>query len=418
METTEKTTKEQQAATPAQDAQIVNARTKIGAEINSYNLEEETKVRLYDIFLPLLAQVEGWKGKALALVVTDATQLTEMQQAREARLAIREYRLQTERVRVSLKEDSLQKGRAIDGLANLIKGVIAPIESHLQAQEDFAKIAEAKRKEENKVKREQLLQPLGVTVEFFNLADMDEPTFAALLEQSQAAKKAKDEAAQLAIVEAAKKEREAIEAREAQAKENASLKQEAEEREAQYKAEQAARAELERKLEAEREAEKKAQRELAEKMLADKNKAIKEAAEREAALKAEVEAANKAAQAEKSARFNAEFERQQQEAIRLQQEKDRAAKAEAEIADLQRQKESLKAVVNQAVNVAVSAPPPSPHAPIVSSSPKEQLLALAARFENPTLPNFDDFEAERIIASVKAKLVEVSVYIKNQAKNL
>ena len=41
------------------------------------------------------------------------------------------------KVRKELKEESLRKGKAIDGVANIIKFLIEPVEKYLEDQEKF-----------------------------------------------------------------------------------------------------------------------------------------------------------------------------------------------------------------------------------------------------------------------------------------
>ena len=91
-----------------------------------------------------------WEERAKAISVTDASQKAEMQMARAGRLFLREKRIAIEKSRKALKEQSIREGKAIDGIANVLKALIVPIEKHLEAQEKFVEIkaqeaAEAKR---------------------------------------------------------------------------------------------------------------------------------------------------------------------------------------------------------------------------------------------------------------------------------
>lgn len=53
-------------------------------------------------------------------------------------------RIEIEKTRKSLKEQSLRKGQAIDAIARFLTSLISPIEDHLRLQEDFLKIQEEK----------------------------------------------------------------------------------------------------------------------------------------------------------------------------------------------------------------------------------------------------------------------------------
>lgn len=81
-----------------------------------------------------------WAKKAKKIIVTDPSQTVVMQEARQARLFLREKRLEIEKFRVSRKEYFLKGGRAIDRVANFLKDTITPIEDHLDRQEHFVEL--------------------------------------------------------------------------------------------------------------------------------------------------------------------------------------------------------------------------------------------------------------------------------------
>src|SRR4030043_493390 len=81
-----------------------------------------------------------WKEKAYAIEVTDANQTAEMKMARVGRLFLREKRIAIEKTRKEMKESSLREGKAIDLIANTLKGLIEPIEEYLDQQEHFVEL--------------------------------------------------------------------------------------------------------------------------------------------------------------------------------------------------------------------------------------------------------------------------------------
>ena len=88
-----------------------------------------------------------WEVKAKAIIVTKADQTVDMQMARTGRLFLRQKRIDVENARKKLKEQALREGKAIDGIANVLKALIVPLEEHLEQQEKFVEI-QAKKKEE------------------------------------------------------------------------------------------------------------------------------------------------------------------------------------------------------------------------------------------------------------------------------
>lgn len=219
---------------------------------------EPTKAQvLLENFSGYFELAADWEKKAKAIVVTDEAQVAEMKMAREGRLFLRSKRLEVENTRKALKEQSLREGKAIDGIANVLKAVIVPIEEYLDDQEKFVEKKQKAEAEARQLEAEKLLRE-------------------------------KEEKERL--------EREAEERR--IRAENERLQKEATEREAQAQKEREAAA---RKLEAERkkaEAKLKAEREAREKELAverakaeaNAEKIRKEAEERAAKERAEYEA--------------------------------------------------------------------------------------------------------------------------------
>lgn len=116
---------------------------------------EPTKAKvLLENFKDYFDIASEWETKAKAIVVTSETQKEDMAKAKEGRLILKEKRVAVERVRKSLKEESLREGKAIDGIANVLKAVIVPIENYLEQQERFVEIQEEKKLEAKRLEIE------------------------------------------------------------------------------------------------------------------------------------------------------------------------------------------------------------------------------------------------------------------------
>jgi len=276
--------------------------------ITESGVEKSTALTLQDSFMPFFQQAEEWKNKAKELKVTDVSQTREMKMAREARLALKEIRVNADKKRKELKEDSLRYGKAVQGVYNVIEYLIVPIEKHLEEQEKFAEIQESKRKDELKEARQKELEPYQEFIPFVDLREMSEEDYNKLLSGAKLQLEQKLESERKIEQERIAKEKAEAEERARIEAENKKLKQEAEERErkeqaeaklraeqeakrleaekrereayeAKIKAEQEAKAKLEAELKAKQEAEAKVQRqkELAEKkakLAPDKDKLI------------------------------------------------------------------------------------------------------------------------------------------------
>lgn len=335
--------------------------------VESSGVESSTAIALRDAFMPLFEKAEEWKAKAENLVVTDVSQVEEMRQAREARLALKDIRVSADKVRKALKEDSLRYGRAVQGVYNVIEYLIVPIEKHLQDQENFAVVAEAKRKAElsesriAEIEREGLSSfiPFGITM----LGDLSEEDYGKMITGARLQLIAKQEQDRKDEEERIAREKAEAEERERVRLENESLRAQAE----------ATRKEMEERERVFREEQKKRDEEAAEKIRAIEEKALKEA-EAKARLEAELRAKK---EAEENAIREAEEAKKREEKARLAEEKR-----------------------------AKSAPD------------RKKLESLVVVIDSITLPNMSTEEGSVIVENVKVLLDKVTTYILNQSKSL
>jgi len=187
------------------------------------------------------AIAKEWEKKAKAIVVTERHQITEMAMAKTARKKFSRLRIDVEKARKAMKEQSLRKSQAIDAVARFLFSLISPIEEYLKEQENFIQIQEAQKAEEARIEAEK-----------------------------------KIEAERIAKEKAEKKKQEQIR------KENLKLKREAEEREAKIEKERKEREKAQAKIEKEREKRERIEAELqAKKDEEERRKREAEIAERE-----------------------------------------------------------------------------------------------------------------------------------------
>lgn len=120
---------------------------------------EKTKAKyMLDNFQCYFEIADEWAKKSKTLVVTNADQKAEMQMARTGRLFLREKRIDVEKSRKILKEESLRESRAIDGIANVLKALIIPIELYLEHQEKFVEMQEEKKRELLRIEAEKKIE--------------------------------------------------------------------------------------------------------------------------------------------------------------------------------------------------------------------------------------------------------------------
>lgn len=191
-------------------------------------------------------------NEAKNIVVTSIDQKQEMANAKKKRLELRDIRIRVEDTRKELKEDSLREGRAIDGVANLIKALIIPVEEHLEKQEKFAEVLEEKRLSDLVAERIEELSPFVPDVSVYNFRYMSDETYSALLENSKKAAEAEKIAAKKAEEDRIAKEKQEKEDQEKIRLENLKLKEEKEALEKKIKDENDAKEKAEAEAEAAR----------------------------------------------------------------------------------------------------------------------------------------------------------------------
>jgi hypothetical protein len=126
--------------------------------VKESNLEPTKAKFILDKFTEYFDMADEWIIKARAIVVTKPDQKAEMQMARTGRLFLREKRIAVEAARKELKEQALREGKAIDGIANVLKALIVPIEEYLERQEKFVEIQEEAKRESMRLEIEKRIE--------------------------------------------------------------------------------------------------------------------------------------------------------------------------------------------------------------------------------------------------------------------
>lgn len=363
--------------------------------INESGVEQTTAAAIQAAFDGYFKQAAEWETRAKALVVTDVSQTREMKMAREARLALKNIRVEADKKRKALKEDSLRYGKAVQGVYNVLEYLIVPIENHLEQQEKFAEIQEQRRKEALFLERSLAIEPYAEYLAFLRsvpLLELSDEEFADLVFRGKQAKHEAEESARIeaARIEAERKQRELHETRknalipfaqfidgflsinfgEISDSDYTAIQSDAKGKKDAFEAEQARikaeKVALEAKLEAERKA-------AAEKLKAEKEAAEKLRAEQEAKLRAEMEAKRKA-ESELAARLKAE--------------------------------EQARKAAEKAAKKAAAAPD------------VEKLRALALQLQNMALPEMRTDDGVAIISDVKVLLGKIANHIESKVSQL
>lgn len=194
------------------------------------SLIEKTKMDyIVEKFSEFTTIANEWSEKANAIVVTDESQIDLMKQAKEGRLLLKAKRIEIEKTRKSLKEQSLNEGRLIDGIAKTLTLLVEPAEKHLELQERFVEIQEQKRKAELKAERYKLMLPYAMVLDpdTLQLDIITEEAFLGILKYAKSTLEAKLESERLAKIEQEQKAKAEAEEKENLRLENDRLKAQA-----------------------------------------------------------------------------------------------------------------------------------------------------------------------------------------------
>jgi hypothetical protein len=294
-------------------------------------IETSKAQQIKKTFEPMVEMLETFENSFNLIMEEAELGITDeiSDKARLLRISIAKVRTTTEKARKKEKEEYLRAGKAIDGVANLLKWAVTEKEEKLKDIEDYHARIEQEKKVKLQFERLELLKPFVGDDYHKELSSMDQDVFNAFLQT-----KKKDYEDLIAAEKKAEEDRIAKELAEAEERrlirlDNEKLRKEAEARDKKEKIESDKRA----KLEAERLAKEQAE----QKKRDDQQRKEREA--HEAELRLERERIAKL-EADQLATRQAEFKAKQDEEIKKEQalKMGDADKFKSLIADL----ESLK----------------------------------------------------------------------------
>jgi DNA repair exonuclease SbcCD ATPase subunit len=122
-------------------------------------VEPQTQLLLKQKFAPLFAKFKEWEKMAKTIKVTDISQVDDMKKSKIAAKQVASIRIEADKVRKALKEDSNRYGKAVQSVYNMIEEAITPVEDYLNEQANFLKIQQEKRIAELRVSRGEECKP-------------------------------------------------------------------------------------------------------------------------------------------------------------------------------------------------------------------------------------------------------------------
>lgn len=360
-------------------------------------VEKSKAEQIRQTFQPMAEMLDTFEQQYSEITAEQQITSEVTAKAKRLRLDIAKVRIAAEKARKAQKEEYLRAGKAIDGVANILKWAVSEKEEKLKEIELHFERLEEQRLAALQAERVEQLSPYVEDAEERDLSSMEQDVWEAYLAAKKAAHKERIEA-----------ERKAEEERQRQEL-TAKIRSERQEFVAPVydffehgedlgemrSAEFTKRLEAARKAKAEHQAEqeriKKERQELEAKLEAERQEQARKEAERK---KAEQAAAEKARKEREAAEAKAKAERERHER-ELQVERDRIAKIEADL-------KAKKQAEEKAAKAAAMAPD------------KDKLLAYAQAIVDVPTPELKSAEIAAIAAKVRELQGRIKAFVQSE----
>lgn len=360
--------------------------------VEQSNIEPTKGQQMMQLFVPYFKRMDEVERK-IGVLPTENPSKEDVAMAKAIRKALRDNRLEAERIKKQGKETVIIEGRLYDNLYNIIDNSSKPLEKRCEAIEKWHEIQEAARLEAVYQTRKTLCDEIGADTVFTNIRAMSDEQFDAYVTQVQAANAARIEAERLEAERIAAEERKLDERMKTRLKHLASNDIDGSLLQVREISDEQFYAFCARQIETRRQAEEA------------KQQAI-EAAKKAEAERVELERIHREKQ-EQAAKERAELE------ARMKQERDKAAKvAEAARAEAEKARAELAKAEQEkreeAARLEAAALAPD----------KEKLAFLVTQIAGINIPELATPQAARITAGVKTLLGKVRAYIEQEADKL
>lgn len=371
--------------------------------VEQSQIEPTKGTQMMQLFVPYFKRMDEVERK-ISILPAENPSKEDCEMAKAIRKALRDNRLDAERIKKQGKETIILEGRLFDNLYNIIDNSSKPLEKRCEAIEKWHEIKEAERVEAVYQERKSLCDELEADTMFVNIRQMSDDQFNDYISTVKTAIAARLEAERIESERIAAEERKLDERMKTRLKYLATNDIDGELLQIREITDEQFDTFCNRQLEIKKQAHEAKQR------------AIEAEAQRiEAAKKADAERAEmQRLQAEQTAALQAKLdeERKQAEAAKIASAKlAEAARIEAEAARAELAKaEELKQI--EAAKVAES-----DRAALLAPD-RDKLAFLVTIIYGIKMPELQTPEAQRITSNVKTLLRKVTAYIEQEADKL
>jgi hypothetical protein len=175
--------------------------------VQQSNIEPTKGQQMMQLFVPYFKRMDEVERK-ISVLPSENPSKEDVAMAKAIRKALRDNRLEAERIKKQGKETVIIEGRLYDNLYNIIDNSSKPLEKRCEAIEKWHEIQEAARIEKVYQERKTLCDEIGADTVFTNIRAMSDEQFDAYVAQVQAANAARIEAERIEAERLAKIEKE------------------------------------------------------------------------------------------------------------------------------------------------------------------------------------------------------------------
>jgi chemosensory pili system protein ChpA (sensor histidine kinase/response regulator) len=161
--------------------------------VEQSQIEPTKGAQMMQLFAPYFKRMDEVERK-ISILPAENPSKEDCEMAKAIRKALRDNRLEAERIKKQGKESIILEGRLYDNLYNIIDNSSKPLEKRCEAIEKWHEIEEAKRVEAIYQERKNMCDEIGADTMFVNIRQMSDEQFQTFIDQINAANAAKAEA--------------------------------------------------------------------------------------------------------------------------------------------------------------------------------------------------------------------------------
>jgi hypothetical protein len=174
--------------------------------VEQSQIEPTKGAQMMQLFVPYFKRMDEVERK-ISILPAENPSKEDCEMAKAIRKALRDNRLDAERIKKQGKESIILEGRLYDNLYNIIDNSSKPLEKRCEAIEKWHEIEEAKRVEAIYQERKNMCDEIGADTMFVNIRQMSDEQFQTFINQINAANAAKAEAERIELERIALEER-------------------------------------------------------------------------------------------------------------------------------------------------------------------------------------------------------------------